>query len=335
MTDQQRRERARAFWHAVDSAPTAQMAAVCRAHLSPHVLLRGPAPVGDLTGPDAVAEGWFEPLRRALPEWRRETHIALAGSSSGRADAGADGRAWACGTGYLHGSAATDCFGIPRTDVPLRLRWADFLRFDGDEILEVQTLIDIVDWCAQIGKPMLPPSRGVPFVYPAPTGVDGVLHTPQNDVETSRTLALGRGLLFDGLNAFDRSDLASMGMAAFFHPNIKWYGPGGIGACLSLQEFQELHQRPWLIAFPDRRVQDLDALFAEGPLLASTGWSAVKAVHSGPYLGTPASHRPVTINGIDFWLRAGERFVENWVFVDMVDLFSQFGEDLFDRMRRA
>ena len=44
-----------------------------------------------------------------------------------------------------------------------------------------------------------------------------------------------------------------MGMAGYFHNNLKWYGPGGIGACLSLREFETLHQAPWLRPFPTAR----------------------------------------------------------------------------------
>ena len=125
-----------------------------------------------------------------------------------------------------------------------------------------------------------------------------------------------------------------MGMADFFHPNVKWYGPGGIGACFSLTEFETLHQRPWLEAFPDRKVQNLDALIAEGALLGAAGVAGVCATHSGVYLTTPASGKPITVSGLDFWLRQDGKFTENWVFVDMVDLFAQMGEDLFARLHQ-
>lgn len=331
--NQANKARALAFWNALDAATPSAMGAVCRAHLAPAVRLRGPMPVGDLAGPDAVADGYFAPLRRALPDWRRETHMFFGGASDGRVDGGADGRMWVCATGYLHGTAQTEFAGIPATSAPLRLRWADFLRFEAGEIAEIHTLIDVADWFEQIGRPVLPPSRGVPFVYPAPTGFDGILSAEQPAEQTVETLQLGRALLYAGLNSFDKSSLGSMGMAGFFHKNVKWYGPGGIGACLSLREFQELHQQPWLIAYPDRRVQDLDALFAEGALLGASGWAGVRATHTGPYLGVAATGRALEFNGIDFWLRKDGQFVENWVFVDMVHLFAQFGEDLFDRMR--
>jgi hypothetical protein len=38
------------------------------------------------------------------------------------------------------------------------------------------------------------------------------------------------------------------------------------------------------------------------------------------------------VNGLDFWRREGDRFTENWVFVDMLHLFRQFGVDLLARI---
>ena len=155
----------------------------------------------------------------------------------------------------------------------------------------------------------------------------------QNGEETAQSMELGRALIFGGLNTFDESDLSSMGMARFFHPNIKWYGPGGIGACLSLAEFETLHQRPWLEAFPDRKVMHLESLFAEDRMVAASGPKGVVATHTGPYLGHPASTAHLEVSGLDFWLRTDGQFTENWVFVDMIHLFSQMGVDLFARAK--
>ena len=83
---------------------------------------------------------------------------------------------------------------------------------------------------------------------------------------------------------------------------------------------------------PDRQVQDLTALIAEGPYTSAPGWAGVIATHAGQYLDTPPSQRTVKVNGIDFWKREGEQYIENWVFVDMVHLFGQFGVDLLKRV---
>jgi predicted ester cyclase len=134
------------------------------------------------------------------------------------------------------------------------------------------------------------------------------------------------------LNSYDQSELKSMGMADYFHPDVQWFGPGGIGACRSLKEFEENHQRHWLRAFPDRSVQNLDALIAEGAYSGGPGWAGVKATHTGEYLDCQATGRAIEFNGLDFWKLEEDMYIENWVFVDMVHLFRQFGVDLFERM---
>ena len=123
-----------------------------------------------------------------------------------------------------------------------------------------------------------------------------------------------------------------MGMADFFHPDVQWYGPGGIGACLSLNGFDVFHQRPWLAAYPDRRVQDLDSLFAEGAYSGGSGWAGVKATQPGPYLNSAATGNRIETNSMDWWKREGEMYIENWVMLDMVHLFRQLGVDLFERL---
>jgi predicted ester cyclase len=330
--NQRNKAKALAFWKALDSAESTAIPQVCADHLSAGVVWNGPAPLGRIDAPEGIAEAFWAPLKKAIPDLKRETHLFLGGASSGNADGSKDGHMWVCGTGYLSGTPSGSFLGIPAVGRPVRIRWGEFLRFDGENIVEVQTIIDFVDWFEQIGLPVLPPPRGAAHVYPAPTDYDGVLEAVQDDDETRETLEFGRYFIYGGLNNFDQTDLAKMGMARFFHQNLKWYGPGGIGACMSFSEFENLHQRPWLAAFPDRKVQDLDSLFAEGRLLAASGVIGVRATHTGPYLDQPATQKSIEFSGIDFWLRSGDKLTENWVFVDMIDVFAQFGVDLFARM---
>lgn len=331
--NQHNKARVRALWNALDAAAPDAIAQVCSNHLDPDFAWSGPAPIGRCEGPGGLAHSFWEPLKRAIPDLSRQTHLLFGGPSSGRADGGPDGRMWVCGTGYLCGTPTGAFLEIPAVNHQVRIRWGEFLRFDGEEIIEAQTIIDFVDWFDQIGVPVLPPPRGAAYVYPPPTAYDGILDRVQDSSVADETLAFGREFLFGGLNRFDGDDMSKMGMARFFHPNVKWYGPGGIGACLSLVEFETLHQRPWLVAYPDRKVQDLESLFAEGRLLGASGVVAVIGTHLGPYLDQPATGKTINFSGLDFWLRDGDKFTENWVFVDMIDIFAQFGVDLFARMR--
>lgn len=330
-TDINQRNKATALtlWAALDRDP------VSAVRMLEHIKTwQGPEPIGLHSSGDGIVEAMFAPLRAAIPDLHRTTHILMGGQSNAQVDGRGDGAWWVAGTGYYTGRATRDVFGVPTGKHDLRIRWGEFLRFDADgHITHAQTIWDFVDWFEQIGLPILPRPTGASHVYPTPTGYDGILAAPQSASETDHSMGLGRALIFGGLNTFDETDLSSMGMARFFHPNIKWYGPGGIGACLSLDEFETLHQRPWLIAFPDRKVMHLESLFAEDRMVAASGPMGVVATHTGPYLGHPASGARLEVSGLDFWLRTGGQFTENWVFVDMVHLFAQMGVDLFARAR--
>ncbi len=331
-SNQANKARVREYWAAMDSATAEELPAVAAAYLPERFRWNGPAPLGEIIGPVALTEQVLAPLKRAIPDLKRQTHLFMGGQSVEHVDSDARDAFWVAGTGYLTGTAIDSFLGIPATSQPLRIRWSEFIRFKGDVMVESQVILDFVDWFEQIDLPVLPRTRGASHVFPVATGFDGELDAPQSAEQTAQTLRLGHDLLYGGLNGFDQDNLASMGMADFFHPNLKWYGPGGIGACLSFTEFEQFHQQPWLMAFPDRKVVGLESLFAEGRLLASSGVAGVTATHTGTYLGQPASGASLKISGIDFWLRSGGQFTENWVFVDMIDLFAQMGVDLFERM---
>ena len=333
MSSQINKQKVLAFWKALDYEEPQHVSELCARYFSSDCIWTGLAPVSRQIGPEALSGSFWAPLRLATPKLRRQTHIIMGGASSGYADGAEDGRIWVAGTGYLFGKAISRFPQIPVTEKKLRLRWGEFYRLEEGKIVEAHVLIDFLDWFEQIGIRVLPAPLGIAHVYPAPTSYDGLLIGLQDPLETKKTLSFGRDFIYGAINRFDTTYLSSMGMVDFFHPNVKCYGPGGIGACLSLEEFQDRHQKPWLVAFPDRKVQDLDSLFAEGALLAASGVLGVKAFHTGPFRDTPASGKPIGFCGLDFWLRQGDKFTENWVFVDMVDVYSQMGHDLFNIMR--
>lgn len=330
--NQSNKQRVLAYWAAIDAASADLMEDASSAHLPENFCWKGPAPLGEISGPSALAQRVLAPLKSAIPDLQRQTHLFMGGQSSDHVGDDAIDAYWVAGTGYFTGTAVNSFIGIPASRHRLRIRWSEFIRFKDDVMVESQVILDFVDWFDQIDLPVLPAPRGAAHVFPAATSFDGLLYEPQSSDETIRTLELGNGLLYGALNGFDQNELASMGMADYFHPNLKWYGPGGIGACLSLIEFEQLHQRPWLQAFPDRKVVGIESLFAEGRLLAASGVAGVEAKHTGAYLGEPASGAHLKISGIDFWLRDGDQFTENWIFVDMIDLFDQMGVDLFARL---
>lgn len=317
-----------AFWERLETS------AEIHPVLSKDLIWNGFAPIGTLQGAQAFIDTFWQPFCASFPDAKRQTHIFCGGQSNGRVDGdlSKDGHMWVSGTGYFHATFAADYLGIPATGKPVRIRWGEFCKLEQGNVIEIFFLLDLIDLMQQAGYNVLPPALGKDHLYPAPAANDGLLHAAQDEAVTAYSLDHIRRFIFDGLNAYDESNLESMGMADYFHPAVKWYGPGGIGACLSFKEFETLHQAPWLRAYPDRQVQDLDALFAEGAYTAAPGWAGVIATHTGPYLDAPATGNTIRFNGLDWWKREGEQYIENWVFVDMVHLFKQFGIDLFARV---
>ena len=322
------------FWQALENAEANRVEAVARSVMAEDIFCHGPDPISRLHGVEAFLSDFWLPLRHSFPDLKRQSHLFFGGKSNGRIDGdlSRDGKMWVCGTGAFKGTFAQDYLTIPATGSEVKIRWGEFCRMAQGKIVEIYFLLDLVDLMQQAGFQVLPPSRGADGVYPPPREKDGVLLEAQDEDESQYSLDHIRRFIFDGLNSYDQSALESMGMADYFHPDVQWYGPGGIGACLSFKEFEKFHQQPWLHAYPDRQVQNLDALFAEGCYSGAPGWAGVKATHTGQYLDCPATGNQVEVNGLDFWKREGEVYVENWVFVDMIHLFRQFGIDLFKRL---
>ena len=331
-TNQKNKKLVWEFWQALEDTDVGSAESVAAEFMAVDSDWHGPDPINDLQGAAGFVSGFWKPFLNSFPDMKRESHIFMGGKSNGRADGSGDGRMWVAGTGYFHATFSKDYLTSPASGENVKIRWGEFCCVEDGRIVETYFILDLIDFMQQAGFDVLPPSRGVDGIYPPPAADDGVMLGQQDAATSSYTLEHIRRFIFEGLNSYDQSELKSMGMADFFRPDVKWYGPGGIGACLSLKEFEDNHQKHWLHAYPDRAVQDLDALIGEGAYSGAPGWAGVKATHTGDYLDCPATERPVEFNGLDFWKLENDMYVENWVFVDMIHLFRQFGVDLFDRI---
>lgn len=126
--------------------------------------------------------------------------------------------------------------------------------------------------------------------------------------------------MYDGLN-----DHVIEGMEEYWTEDMIWYGPAGIGTKRGLQDFQDNHQRPFLHAFSDKNATD-EIRIAEGEYVAAKGFQQV--THTGDYLGIPATGKTMQIKYMDFWRVEGDKLVENWVMIDLLDFLAQAGYDV-------
>lgn len=317
-------DRKRLIWtlfQRLDAADPAQTATVWREALASDAVFHTVHPMNDLAGAEGLVAGLVAPLRTAIPDLQRRTHVLMAGRFKD-----AD---WVCAMGVFEGTMTAPWLGIPATDGLVNLRFGEFYRIEEDRIAEVYAIYDLIDLMRQAGINPLPARpAGVPDIFPAPITQDGVRFNSAERQETEASIALVEAMIF-GLHRFADGDLKLMGMEQYWSPAMLWYGPGGIGSNRGVPGFQRYHQQPFLTAFPDRVGGNHKARFAEGAYVASTGWPSITATHVGTWLGVPGTGRPVTMRVMDWWRRDGEALKENWVFIDVPHVLLQSGYDIF------
>ncbi|MEL6361401.1 MAG: ester cyclase [Pseudomonadota bacterium] len=294
------------------------MSSACRWSLSD--------PFNDLPDRDAYAEKFWQPLVRAMPDLERRNDIFVAGEFNGKV--------WVASTGHYVGTFKEDWLGIPATRQVTFVRFGEILQIDDDKIVRGYLLLDIVGMARQAGFNLIPECRGAELLAPPPTVQDGIRLSASSHTETNTSAELVNAMI-TGLLSYDQTSLESMYQEEFWDPNMMWYGPSGIGTARSLSGFQQYHQIPFLKFVPDRMGGNHVARFADGPYVASGGWPSIYATTSGAdWISTPLpAGVSVTMRVMDFWRREGNLLKENWVFIDIPDLFRQCGINVFEELQ--
>ena len=323
------------FWQKMNYVRSANIEEVVKSKMHKNIAWFGPQPVNELQGVDAVISGYWQPLYRSFPDLRRKCDVFLGSECCGEY--------WVSSCGYMTGTFSQDWLGIPATGEKTNIHFGQHYRLEDGMIVENYLILDIISVMRQAGFQVLPPARGAEGgkVLP-PTSRDGVLLTEQDPLETEKTRQLVNAML-QGMFRFDGKNLRTMEMEHYWHPNMHWYGPSGIGSCHSLEEFEDFHQRPWLQAFPDRGMTtppgkarmigiENGEILAEGKYASLGIWDTVFSGNRGPFRGVQPNGKVMTIRDFDWYRRDGESLAQNWVPIDLIDIFLQLGVNLFDRM---
>ncbi len=277
------------------------------------------APVDHCAGTAVIIERFWQPLVRAFPDLERRTDILLSGQFK-------DGN-WFASSGYFVGHFENDLYGLKASGRPHFLRYGWFDRVVGDKVVESYVLLDVTRLMIETDQWPLRPQLGENW-SPAPATQHGISFAVAAPAESNKSLNLVEAMIA-GLMSYDGKSLSSMGMKRFWTPQFQWYGPGGIGSARGHADYERAHQGPFLRAFPDRIGGNHKCRIGEGAYVASTGWPSINATHLGDdWIGIPATGKRITQRIMDFWRREDDMLVENWVFIDMVNLIGQFGIDL-------
>jgi predicted ester cyclase len=170
---------------------------------------------------------------------------------------------------------------------------------------------------------------------PAPG--DGLFRPPRDEAESAANCAHVIEMLGHMMRHPAEGGPEVMRMDRYWHPRMTWYGPAGIGTARGIAGFRNWHQIPFLRAMPDRG-QSEDAvthhLFADNAYVAVTGWPNMLQTLSGDgWLGIAPSGKRIALRSLDFWRIEHGLIRENWVLVDLLDVFRQLGVDVFARLR--
>ncbi|MEN0041283.1 MAG: ester cyclase [Pseudomonadota bacterium] len=293
------------------------------------------------TGRDGVAEGsegyWSRaigPLAHAMPDLERRPFISMAGEDHDR-------NIWVGQGGHYMGTWGGPFLDIPATGHLAHMRFHEFFRVVDGKIVEVQMIWDLPELMMQSGCWPMSPSLGRDWCVPGPATCDGLL---DGSADPKRGAASCQ-FVIEMLSAMTRHPSQGgpevMEMDRFWSYHMNWYGPTGIGTGRGIEGFRKHHQIPFLAAMPDRGQNSDNThhhFFGDGDYVAVTGWPnmAQTLTHSG-WLGIAPSGQPIELRSLDFWRLEGEgkrrRIRENWVLVDLLDMYHQLDVDVLARMR--
>ncbi|MGJ8530174.1 ester cyclase [Maritalea sp.] len=299
-------------------------------HCSPDLVARFCEPHGTVIGVDTLLSSVIVPLATAWPDLERRDTIIVVGRTPEEAD-------WVGVAGYYTGTFVSPWLDIPPTGHQSSMRFHEFYRFVDGKIVEIQAIWDIPEVMMQAGAWPLVPSLGREWHVPGPATQDGL--RVQSDISENAAQSLNHVL--DMLTALSRHPAQGgpevMELDRFWHPKMNWYGPSGIGTARGIDGFRNWHQIPFLSAMPDRgqyKDEVSSHFFATGNYVAVTGWpDMAQTLTGGGWLGLPPTDKKITLRSLDFWRLEDGLIRENWVLLDLIDVYRQLGVDVLGRMR--
>ena len=177
-------------------------------------------PLETLDGVDGLYEQAYAPLLEALPDLERRDFIVMAGETKGGN--------WVGCCGHYMGVFEAPWLDIPPTRHLLAMRYHEFFRLEDGMIVEMQALWDIPQVMMQAGAWPMTPSLAPDWVVPGPATEDGIITSPYDAARSQASVDLVMAML----TSLQRSPegVEAMALDRFWHPQMMWYGPGGIGS---------------------------------------------------------------------------------------------------------
>jgi predicted ester cyclase len=282
-------------------------------------------PFGTGIGP-AHLNGAMGQLLSAMPDLERRDMILLAGTTP-------QGQHWIGTCGNYMGTFTAPFLGIPPTGHLAHMRYHEFFRVQDGQVTEIQTVWDIPELMMQARAWPMAPQLGAYLCTPGPMPQDGLAVSGDGTAALDRVISM----LTDLCRHPAQGGPEVMNLAQHWHPRFNWYGPAGIGTGRGVFGFRNWHQIPFLRAMPDRKLDAMGDLMShwlgEGAYVCETGWPNMRLTITGDgWMGIAPAGQQITLRSLDFWRVEGGLIRENWVLVDLLDMYAQIGVDVLARM---
>lgn len=294
---------------------------------SDHASIKMCHPFGTLKGGNGFYQNCLEPLYRAMPDLERRVMIIVSGTT-------AEGQDWVGVMGNYMGRFIAPFLDIPPTGQLSHMRFHEFFHIEDGKIIEMQAIWDIPELMMQANAWPMAPQLGKFMCTPAPMSGDGLSISGDGQKTLNHVVAM----LEDLCRHPSEPDPKIMQLEKYWHPHFNWYGPAGIGTARGISGFRNWHQMPFLRAMPDRKLDAMGDLMshwvAEGEYVCETGWPNMRLTLSDDgWMGIAPAGKEVLLRSLDFWRMEDGLIRENWVLVDLLDLYAQLGVDVFARLK--
>ncbi|MGP6089350.1 ester cyclase [Antarctobacter jejuensis] len=318
----------REFYRRLDGANIQNLPAILAEYTTDDCLWRGFHPFNELTGPEEIAERFWQPFRQSLTRMQRRMDIFMAG----RNEMDGFSSTWVVSMGHLMGLFDQTWLGIAPTGKMAFLRYCEFNRVEGGKIVETSMYFDIPHLMMQAGLQPFPPQTAAHLVQPGPITHDGLLFDPQPEEVGTTTLATINAMIGD-LGTWQLGLPLEEELARTWTDDMIWWGPAGIGATYTIERYAKQHSAPFRAAFTDRSKTKHLCRMAEGHFGGFFGWPNFTARHKGGFMGMPGSDVPGEMRVIDIYRRDGDKLAENWIFIDLLHFWKTQGVDILERMK--
>ena len=140
-------------------------------------------PFGDVIGPENFYTKCLAPLFHSMPDLERRDHIVISGVTD-------QGDHWIGCCGFYNGTFLKPFLNIPPTGHLAHMRFHEFYRFEGNKIVELQSIWDIPELMFQANAWPMAPSLGKEWCVPGPATMDGLVDETRPVGESQKALKI-------------------------------------------------------------------------------------------------------------------------------------------------